>query len=132
MVRALLVSIALMVDAQALPSPPTLPPSAFSLVLESTANGWAARCDTGCRWQRLSFGCERACRAVVDANGVATVATPYLDSAAFRFIVERTDHGVRATSRAGTAWQALTWKCQLDPCRARVNTYGVFGIDTAR
>ena len=81
---------------------------------------WAARCDTGCRWQRLSFWLRArlSCRGRC-LNGVATVATPYLDSASFSFIVERTDHGVRATSRAGTAWQALSWKCQLDPCRAQ-------------
>jgi hypothetical protein len=131
MFRLLLTTIAVMVSTQARPSPKT-PPPAFSLVLESTANGWAARCDTGCRWQRLSFGCERACRAIIDANGVVTAATPYLDSTTFRFIVERTARGVRATSRSGAVWQALTWTCELDPCRARVNTYGVFGIDIAR
>jgi hypothetical protein len=26
----------------------------------------------------------------------------------------------------------LTWTCFLDPCRARVNTYGVFDIGLAR
>src|SRR5262245_28846510 len=99
MVRTLLTSLALVVVTQALSAPPRPAAPAFSLVLESTATGWAARCDTGCRWQRVSFGCERACGAIIDANGVVTIATPHLDSAAFRFIVERTARGVRATSR---------------------------------
>ena len=107
-------------------------PVAFSLVLESSATGWAARCDSGCRWRQLSFSCERACGAVIDANGVAHLATPSLDSASFRFIVERSAGEVRATARSGTAWQTLTWRCALDPCRAHVDAYGVSGVDRVR
>ena len=104
----------------------------FSIVLESKPTGWAARCDSGCRWQQLSFGCENACGAIIDANGVVTLASPPLDSAAFRFRVERTPTGVRATAQTGTAWQTLNWSCRLDPCRARVDASGVSQIDRAR
>jgi hypothetical protein len=130
MFRALVASIALIAGAGAAPT--IRAPAAFGLVLESSATGWAARCDSGCRWHQLSFSCERACRAIVDANGLVTVATPHLDSSSFRFIVERTGGEVRATSRAGTAWQTLAWSCTLDPCRARVDAYGVSGIDRVR
>ncbi|HEV8446393.1 MAG TPA: hypothetical protein VGQ44_06225 [Gemmatimonadaceae bacterium] len=122
MFRALVSGIALVVTSAAAT---TRAPAAFSLVLESTPTGWAARCDSGCRWHELSFNCERACGAIVDANGVVTLATPQLDQAAFRFIVERTAAEVRATARTGTAWKTLSWGCQLDRCRARVDGYGV-------
>ena len=102
-------------------------PAQFSLVLESTPTGWAARCDSGCRWRQLAFDCERACRAVVDANGLVTVASPRPDSTAFLFLVERTPTGVSAESRLGTAWKMLSWECQSAPCRARVDAYGVSG-----
>jgi hypothetical protein len=107
-------------------------PATFSLVLESKPGGWAARCDSGCRWREVSFSCERACGAIVDANGLVTLATADLDPSSFRFIVERGDGVVRATARNGTAWDNLTWSCTTDPCRVRVDAYGVSGIARAR
>jgi hypothetical protein len=102
------------------------------MVVESTPTGWAARCDKGCRWRELSFGCERACNAVIDANGIVTLATLRPDSAAFGFVVEHTPTGVRATTRGGTIWQGLGWDCGADSCRARVDEYGVSGIGRTR
>ena len=132
MLVSLLAGLALVGGAHAAPSPSMDAPAAFSLVLESTATGWAARCDSGCRWQRLSFDCERSCAAVIDANGVSRAGTVGEERAAFRFRVERTEQGVRATSAAGTAWVALAWSCASGSCRARVDGYGVSGLDQAR
>jgi hypothetical protein len=132
MFRVLLIGVALVIGPSAATTATPATAQSFSLVLESSPTGWAARCDSGCRWQRLSFGCERACGAIIDANGVAILASQALDSATFRFRVERTLTGIRATGRSGTAWQTLTWTCRLDPCRARVDTYGVSQIDRAR
>jgi len=122
MFRALISGIALIVTSAAAT---TRAPVNFSLVLESTPTGWSARCDSGCRWRELSFKCERACKAIVDANGVAPVTATQLASATFQFVVERTTAQVRATARTGTAWTTLGWGCQLDRCRARVDAYGV-------
>jgi hypothetical protein len=131
MFRVALASIALVAGLGAAPAPPA--PAAFSLLLESSADGaWAARCDSGCRWRELSFRCERACGAVIDANGLVTLATAGIDSSSFRFIVERSADEVRATARNGTAWQTLTWSCTLDPCRVRVDAFGVSGIARAQ
>jgi hypothetical protein len=132
MFRVVLASIALAVTAGVTPTPTPNAPASFSLVLESSATGWAARCDTGCHWRHLSFGCEHACGAIIDADGVVTLATPRLDSTSFRFYVRRAGTEIRATARAGTAWKTLTWTCDLDPCRARVDTYGVSGMDRVR
>jgi hypothetical protein len=77
------------------------------------------------------MSCARSCNATIDANGVGPRAARS-GSPSFAFNVERTGREVRATGRTGTAWQALTWTCFLDPCHARVNTYGVFDIGLAR
>lgn len=132
MFRALLASIVVAVSTGAVSTPRTRAPASFSLVLQSSATSWAARCDTGCHWRHLSFSCDRACGAIIDADGVVTLATPRFDSTSFRFYVRRTGAEVRATARAGTAWKTLTWTCELDPCRARVDTYGVSGMDHVR
>ena len=130
MFRAFLGSIALVVGLGSAPATPA--PANFSLTLESTPNGWAARCDTGCAWRDVSFRCEVACGAVVDANGLVTLATGDLRPSPFRFIVERTGREIRATSSSGAAWDKLTWSCTSDPCRVRVDSYGVSGIARPR
>jgi hypothetical protein len=131
MFRAFLAGIVLVIGTGLMTTPSAQTPAGFSLVLESTATGWAARCDSGCRWTHITLSCARSCDATIDANGVrprgARSASP-----SFAFNIERTGREVRATGRTGTAWQALTWTCFLDPCRARVNTYGVFDIGLAR
>ena len=70
MLRALLIGCALSATAaSASIAQVTAPPAPFSLVLESTTTGWAARCDSGCHWRQVSFDCGRVCGAIVDANG---------------------------------------------------------------
>lgn len=132
MFRLLLAGIALAIGAGSVRTATPSPIPSFSLVLESSTTGWAARCESGCAWQRLSFGCERACAAIIDANGVATVGAQRLDSAAFRFRAERTPSGIRATSKGGTAWEKLGWSCRLNPCRARIDASGVSELDRIR
>lgn len=129
MFRALITVVALAVTSA---TAKTRTPADFSLVLESTPTGWAARCDSGCRWHELSFSCEGACGAIVDGNGLVTAVTPRFDSSAFRFRVERTGAEVRATARTGTAWRTLSWGCTTDRCRARVDAYGVALITSSR
>ena len=105
---------------------PVVPePAAFSLALQATPLGWAARCDTGCRWHEAAFECPTACNAVVDAYGLRTVQSPTVGKSAFSFRVERTADGARAESDVGTAWRSLSWSCGADRCRARITGYGV-------
>jgi hypothetical protein len=133
MVRALLAGLSLSASgAVTVTAQKAQPRASFSLVLESTRTGWAAQCDSGCRWRQLSFDCRQACGAVIDADGVVTLAAARRDSTAFRFVVEHTPTGVRAIARSGTAWQALSWDCGAESCRARVDQRGVYSIDRRR
>lgn len=100
-------------------------PKVFSLALASTSSGWAARCDTGCRWREAAFTCRIACDAIVDANGLRTAQAPSVEPVAFSFRVARADSGARAEASTGTAWRALSWSCDNTPCRVRITDHGV-------
>lgn len=108
-----------------IPNPANI--NGFSITLEATPHGWAAHCDSGCRWRGLSlaFECATACPAIVDANGLVTTLTPRPDSTDFAFTVERTAEGVHARSRVGAAWTDLSWGCQMTPCRVQIDAMGV-------
>jgi hypothetical protein len=99
--------------------------ASFSIVLEATPTGWSAECDTGCRWQAVSFECATVCGAVVDANGLVTLGTLRPEPTPFLFLVEHTRSGARAESRTGTAWKTVSWECPSLPCRARIDARGV-------
>ena len=114
------------------PAPKAAEPVAFSIVLTTTANGWEAQCDSGCRWTALSFACATACPAIVDANGVFTLETPGRQESPFSIVLHHSSSGVNATSRGGTAWTSLTWGCGRLPCRARVNRLGVTPLGAGR
>jgi hypothetical protein len=106
-------------------STPRGAPSSFSMVITSTTTGWAAHCDTGCRWSDVSYECPGQCAAVFDATGVATPGATQTDTSVFAFTIERTEQGNLATAQNGAAWQQLTWGCGAAECRARVSTDGV-------
>lgn len=101
------------------------PAGQFSVVLDYTPLGWSANCEAGCGWRTVSFACERACNALVDAQGLVTLATERPSDPRFAFIVERTPDGVRAQSRSGAKWTSLSWGCEAQPCRARITDAGV-------
>lgn len=103
----------------------SVPPANFSILLTTTATGWEAQCDSGCRWKGLGFSCATACPATIDANGVVTLASPRPDPTSFSIVVHHDRNGVRATSRGGTAWDTLSWKCSELPCQARIDALGV-------
>ena len=134
MFKALLAGLAFTFGTVSIPVPASTPaPASFSLVLESTQFGWAASCDSGCRWRHLALSCDGACGVVtIDANGVERYPARNLEPAAFGFRVERSANGVRAKGQTGTLWETLGWTCRLNPCRARVDWRGVSAIDIAR
>jgi len=101
--------------------------ASFSMVITSTANSWDARCDVGCSWRTASFKCADACDVDVDANGLATAATPRTEPTAFAFRLAHATNGLQAESRRGTAWQKLTWACGTESCTARIDQVGVRG-----
>ena len=100
-------------------------PVGFSIVLETTPNGWAAHCDSGCRWREASFACPGPCGAIIDANGLVTTISPRPEPTPFSFRVEHLGNGARAESRNGTLWKTLSWDCPTAPCRVRVDGAGV-------
>jgi hypothetical protein len=100
-------------------------PVVFSILLTTTPTGWAAKCDTGCRWKELAFSCRSACPAIVDANGVVTLASPRPEPTPFSFTLRHEHNGAEATSRGGTAWKTLTWDCRESPCQVRLTETGV-------
>jgi hypothetical protein len=104
--------------------------SAFSLVITTIPTGWAAHCDSGCRWQEVAYSCPGNCKAVFDANGVSTPRARRADASGFAFELQRVDGETRARSLAGTAWKALSWGCPTDTCRARIDANGVHGVRT--
>jgi hypothetical protein len=101
--------------------------SSFSVLVERIPNGWAARCDSGCRWSgaSLSFACRQDCAAVIDANGLVTVLTPRTEPSAFSIRLEPTAKGVAAEGRAGTTWKTLTWECASSSCPVRLDANGM-------
>ena len=101
--------------------------ASFSMVITSTPNSWAARCDAGCSWRSVSFKCTDACDAILDANGLVTVATPRTEPSPFAFRLAHAINGVQAESQRGTAWQKLTWECGTESCTARIDELGVRG-----
>src|ERR1051325_2402005 len=125
MMRARVATFGLIGAVASAPSTRREPIANFSIVLEATPKGWSARCDMGCGWSELGFACPTACGAIVDQNGLVTLASLRPDSTTFMFLVEHTPNGATAVSRKGTAWVSLSWKCESLPCRARITARGV-------
>src|SRR6476660_884459 len=98
MFRAFLAGVVLVIGTSHVTTPTAQAPVGFSLVLESTATGWAARCDSGCHWTHLTMSCAPSRYATTDANGVGPRAARSA-SPPFAFNVERTGREVRATGR---------------------------------
>lgn len=127
--RALILAAALALVGPLPASETPVPANAahFEMVLTPTANGYAADCLTGCRWQSLSFECDNDCVAVIDANGVSLPATEKQGEAEFAFRFHRLPNGWQMESLGGTGWQTLGWGCGTGSCAARVTERGVSG-----
>ena len=98
----------------------------FSLVLERTARGWRAQCDSGCRWTKLSIACL-GCEVRINAAGVGPALRAETDTTGFAFTVRRTRSGWAAKGVRGLRWTALAWTCAAGACRARIDETGVSG-----
>ena len=100
----------------------------FSVLLERSATGWSAECDSGCavKW-KASFTCANArqCGARIDALGIITLANDRRLDPAFSFHLAGVVDGITASDSKGTAWTTLSWGCGQAPCRARITEVGV-------
>lgn len=103
---------------------PVAPLHHFSIVLEQSATGWSARCETGCAWTEVSESCK-GCDIRLDATGISRGYPARAGTQGFEFVVSREREGWRALAVRGVAWVNLTWGCTTASCRARVDETGV-------
>lgn len=107
------------------PMPPAGAMASFRIALERTSTGWAARCDSGCAWQSVTYTCRSSCAIVIDEFGVRGAPGKPSEGAAFSFRLAPEAKGWRATDATGTAWRELAKGCALLPCRAVIDEHGV-------
>ena len=111
--------------------PPTVAPTAapeshFTIVLERSAKGWAAHCETGCAWVNVSMFCD-GCEVRLDANGIGPAYPATSTAAAFAFVLSADRTGGKARAIQGTRWTSLGWGCLPAGCRVRLDETGVGG-----
>jgi hypothetical protein len=100
----------------------------FSLILDHSAPGyWAARCETGCKWQTVSMTCSN-CAVQIDETGIGPSDTRNTNHR-FAFVIRDIDGKWQAKGVSGVHWLDLSYGCSnRTPCRARVDETGVAGI----
>jgi len=101
-----------------------VPESHFSLVLEHSSSGWAARCETGCRWKEVTMTCG-GCTVRLDVAGISELRAMHTKADGFEFTVSRTSDGLKADAITGARWKSLAWNCEEGTCRARIDETGV-------
>ena len=102
----------------------SVPERHFSLVVEHSPSGWAARCNEGCRWKEVKMSCG-GCDVRLDVAGISRVDAAQEKVAGFEFVVSRTIEGITARSVAGVRWKSLSRKCDQGTCTARIDETGV-------
>ena len=102
----------------------SVPESHFSLVLEHSSSGWAARCEAGCHWKEVTMECG-GCTVRLDVAGISQLKAAHNNSGGFEFTISRTSKGLVAEAIAGARWKSLTWNCTEGTCRARIDETGV-------
>ena len=99
-------------------------PVHFSIVLERSATGWSARCETGCAWTEVSETCT-GCDIRLDATGISRGYPARAGTRGFEFVIAQEREGWRARAIRGVTWVTLSWGCTTPSCRARVDETGV-------
>ena len=108
-----------------MPSPVSaVPENHFSMILEHSSSGWAARCEAGCRWKEVTMDCG-GCTVRLDVAGISEVRAAHDKANGFEFTVSRTSEGLAAEAVAGARWKTFTWDCEQGTCRARIDETGV-------
>ena len=127
LIAAALLAVAPAVAAGPRPKGTATPIAHFAILLEHSAQGWAATCDTGCRWTHLTMSCE-GCKIRVDVAGVGPASAPERGTEGFSFTLRDAGAGWQATRVRGTIWGALAYGCATTVCRARIDEAGVAGL----
>ena len=97
----------------------------FAVVVEhAPTQGWAATCETGCRWKTATLDC-RGCEVRIDAGGISLATAPAERTERFAFVLHDDASGWGARALHGTSWNALSWECRTVVCRARIDETGV-------
>jgi len=110
-------------------TPPTVAPTSvsnghFAIVLEHSAKGWAAHCETGCHWVDVSMSCG-GCDVQLDASGIAPAYPATSVATGFAFVLSTAGSGWKARAIQGVRWKSLSWSCDAAVCRGRLDETGV-------
>jgi len=117
-------AIALTVGCHRAPTVAPAPVRHFAIVLEQSATGWSARCETGCAWTEVSETCT-GCDIRLDSTGISRGYPARASTAGFEFVVSSERQGWSVRAVRGATWVNLSWGCAAAPCRARVDERGV-------
>ena len=117
-------ALLLVAGCQRAPAVTTAPVRHFSIVLEHSATGWAAHCETGCAWTDVSRTCV-GCDARLDASGIAPGYPARAGTTGFEFVLSGERNGWTAVAVRGVTWETLSWTCSASTCRARIDETGV-------
>ena len=119
-----LLAVALTGGCHRTPAVAAAPLHHFVIVLERSATGWSARCETGCAWTEVSQTCA-SCDIRLDATGISRGDSARAGTEGFEFIVSGEREGWSARAVRGVTWVSLSWGCTTGSCRARVDETGV-------
>jgi hypothetical protein len=95
----------------------------FSIVVEHSASGWRAHCETGCHWVDVSMSCG-GCDVRLDATGIRPAYPASSAVPGFAFVLSTDGTGWRARAIDGTRWKTLSWNCGAAMCRGRIDETG--------
>ena len=125
-IRALvtLSAVVLTAGCHRAPALAAAPVQHFAIVLEQSATGWSARCETGCAWTEVSQSCS-GCDIRLDATGISRGYPARAETQGFEFIVSSERDGWSARAVRGVTWVNLSWGCATATCRARIDETGV-------
>jgi hypothetical protein len=119
-----LLAVVLTAGCHRAPAVATGPVHHFAIVLERSATGWSAHCETGCAWTDVSETCT-GCDIRLDATGISRGYPARADTQGFEFIVSSEREGWSVRAVRGVTWVTLSWGCTTSSCRARVDETGV-------
>ena len=96
----------------------------FAIVLEHSAKGLAAHCETGCQWVDVTMSCA-VCDVQLDASGIGPAYPANSTATGFAFVLSPDAKGWKARAIQGTRWKRLSWSCDTAACRVRLDETGV-------
>ena len=96
----------------------------FSIVVEHSAGGWRAHCETGCHWVDVSMFCG-GCDVRLDATGIRPAYPASSAVPGFAFVLSTDGTGWKARAIDGARWKTLSWNCGAVMCRGRIDETGV-------